>query len=197
MITAVISHLLGQALGVGLQHRACLGVLTGEPIPPAERKDHLMSQLFTTEAAPDSIQPAPESERGDDRRATVSRFLAAIQAGDYAALQDVLTPDAITRWPQSSERLTGAMSCVRVYQNYPGGPPNYRVQRISGAGDLWVAELSADYGTDRWYIVSVMQFEGPRIARMTDYFGPSYPAPEWRKEWVDLEAGDQTSTGTG
>jgi hypothetical protein len=50
------------------------------------------------------------------------------------------------------------------------------------------AETSAaDYGDERWYIVSVIEFDGPRIARMTDYFGPKFPAPEWRREWVQLE----------
>jgi hypothetical protein len=122
------------------------------------------------------------------RRATVSRFFAAIQAGDYAVLQEVLIPDAITRWPQSGERMTNAMSCIRVYENYPGGPPSYRVQRISGGGDVWVAELVADYGDGRWYTVSVIEFDGPRIARMTDYFGPSFPAPEWRAAWVERDA---------
>ena len=41
----------------------------------------------------------PELDR--QHRETISRFFAAIQAGDYAVLQEVLTPDAITRWPQS------------------------------------------------------------------------------------------------
>jgi len=80
----------------------------------------------------------------------------------------VLAPDAITRWPQSSQRITGAMACVRVYENYPGGPPHYRLQRITGSGDVRVAELLADYGEDGWHIVSVVEFDGARIARMTD-----------------------------
>src|SRR3954470_20197937 len=99
----------------------------------------------------------------------------------------LLTPDAVTRWPQSGERVTGAMACIRVYENYPGGPPNYRVERISGGGQVWVSELAADYGDERWHVVSVMEFEGDRIARMTDYFGPECPAPAWRSEWVELE----------
>jgi hypothetical protein len=102
------------------------------------------------------------------RRDTISRFFAAIQAGDYAVLQEVLTPDAITRWPQSGERITGAMSCARVYEHYPGGPPSYAVLQISGGGDMWVAELVADYSDGRWYTVSVIEFDGPQIARMTD-----------------------------
>jgi hypothetical protein len=134
-----------------------------------------------------AVQPSSEPQPDPQRDETINRFFAAVQSGDYAVLHELLTFDAITRWPQSGERITGAMSCMRVYENYPGGPPSYRVQRISGAGDVRVAELIADYGEERWYGVSVLEFEGPRIARMTDYFGPSLPAPEWRQEWVERE----------
>jgi hypothetical protein len=119
------------------------------------------------------------------RALTVERFFGAIQAGDVATLEEVLTPNAITRWPQSGETVTGAMSCIRVYHDYPGGPPAYRVERVTGYGDVWVAELIADYGSDRWYVVSICEFTGPRISRLTDYFGRDMPAPEWRKDLVD------------
>jgi ketosteroid isomerase-like protein len=137
-----------------------------------------------------AIQPATTPDQGPQRREAIDRFFDAIQAGDYPVLLEVLTPDAITRWPQSSERITGAMACVRVYENYPGGPPTYSVQRITGDGDVWVAELVADYGDVRWHVVSVIEFEGQRIARMTDYFAPSFPAPEWRKDMVEREDTD-------
>ena len=117
--------------------------------------------------------------------ATVERFFEAIQAGDYATLEEVLMPDAITRWPQSGEQVTGAMSCIRVYENYPGGPPAYRVQRVIGYGDVWVAELVAEYDAERWYVASICEFDGDRIARLTDYFAPSLPAPMWRSQLVD------------
>ena len=32
-----------------------------------------------------------------------------------------------------------------------------------------------------------VEFDGARIARMTDYFGPSLPAPEWRQSLVEHE----------
>jgi hypothetical protein len=128
---------------------------------------------------------APSDPAG--RKDTIARFFSAIREGDRPVLLDILTDDAVTRWPQSSERITGAMSCVRVHEAYPGGPPAFRVERISGCADLWIAELVADYGTDRWYTVSIIEFEGSRIARMTDYFGPTFPAPEWRRGMVDLE----------
>ena len=126
-------------------------------------------------------------EQHIDRRATITRFFAALQAGEYSTLEQLLTPDAVTRWPQSAERVTGAMACVMVYQNYPGGPPKYSVERISGDGQVWVAELVGDYGDERWHTVSIIEFEGARIARMTDYFGPTFPAPAWRQEWVERD----------
>jgi hypothetical protein len=140
---------------------------------------------MTNEAAPLAF----EVELDSTRRKAVGRFFEALQAGDYPVLLEILLPDAITRWPQSGELMTGAISCVRVYENYPGGPPKYEVKRISGGGGgVWVAELVADYGNERWYTVSIIEFEGPRIARMTDYFGPGFPAPEWRQGWVQREA---------
>jgi hypothetical protein len=128
-----------------------------------------------------------DSELDAQRREIIRRFFAAIQVGDGNVLQEVLRPDALTRWPQSGERMTDAMSCIRVYENYPGGPPSFSIDRISGGGELWVAELVSNYGDERWYTVSVIEFDGVQIARMTDYFGPSLPAPEWRSAFVELE----------
>jgi hypothetical protein len=123
------------------------------------------------------------------RRLAVERFFEAIRRGDREELTRLLTADAVTRWPQSGERITGAMSCIRVHESYPGGPPKYRVNRITGSGEVWAAELVSDYGDQRWYALSVIEFRGARIARMTDYFGQAFPAPDWRSEMVELEVG--------
>jgi hypothetical protein len=77
------------------------------------------------------------------------------------------------------------MTCIRVYENYPGGPPTYRLRRILGEGRTRVAELEADYGAERWYVTSILEFEGDQIARITDHFGPTLPAPDWRRQYVD------------
>jgi hypothetical protein len=135
-----------------------------------------------------AVAPNSVPELREQRRKAIERFLAAIQAGDFAVLQEVLATDAVTRWPQTGERINGSLACVKVYQQYPGGPPNYRIERISGDGDVWVAEITAAYGSERWHVVSVIEFEGLRIARLTDYFAPSSPAPDWRKELVERDA---------
>ena len=128
------------------------------------------------------------------RTATIERYFAAIVAGDSAALDEVLTPEAVTRWPQSGERIVGAGSCINVYENYPGGSPAIHRQRVTGEGATWVVESTVDYGEDRWHVVSVITFDGPRIAGITDYFGPTLPAPEWRRQWVEVQ---DTGSGSG
>jgi SnoaL-like domain len=64
----------------------------------------------------------------------VERYFTAIQEGDTEALTELLTPEAVTSWPQTGERITGAQACIRVYQNYPGGPPRVQLKRIVGGG---------------------------------------------------------------
>jgi hypothetical protein len=146
--------------------------------------------------ASQATSPLPPAIADTARRAAIESFFTAIQTGDSEVLHRLLAADAITRWPQSRERITGAASCVLVHANYPGGPPQHHLQRVVGGGADWVAELTADYGDERWFIVSVIRFEGDRIARLTDYFGPSFQPPEWRKGWVEIEdvptAGGQT-----
>ena len=134
---------------------------------------------------PSAVVPVPPTQRVAPQAATVTRFFEAIQAGDYATLEELLTADAVMRWPQSGERITGALACIRVYESYPGGPPVAHVQRVVGRDDVWVAELTADYGAERWYVISICEFEGARIARITDYFAGPLPAPDWRRELVD------------
>jgi hypothetical protein len=111
-----------------------------------------------------------------------------MRAGDVETLQQVLTPGAVTRWPQSGEQVTGATSCIRIFTTYPGGPPAVRVDRVLGAGDVWVAELTTDYGSERWYLTVVAELEGGLIARLTEWFAPQLPAPEWRRDLVDPAA---------
>lgn len=73
---------------------------------------------MTHEMAPATMDAEATLEPAD----TISRFFEALETGDYPVLLEVLTPDAITRWPQSGERITGAMACLRVYEKSPGGP---------------------------------------------------------------------------
>ena len=108
-------------------------------------------------------------------------------AGDEAAYTALVHEDFVQEWPQSGERVRGKQACLNIARNYPGGTPQMTLGRISGEGDHWVMEGTSRYpdGND-YHIVSVFELRDGMIARETDYFGPTYPAPEWRSQWVEM-----------
>jgi ketosteroid isomerase-like protein len=107
-------------------------------------------------------------------------------AGDEAAYSALAHDDLVQEWPQTGERIRGKTACLNIARNYPGGSPELHMYRISGEGDHWVVEGSSRYpdGTD-FRVVAVLELRDGRIARETDYFGPLYPAPDWRRQWVE------------
>jgi hypothetical protein len=52
-------------------------------------KEHLMSEV--------AVGSASSAAADHAKTATIERYFAAIVAGDHAALDEVLTPDAVTR----------------------------------------------------------------------------------------------------
>lgn len=116
----------------------------------------------------------------------VRQHYQALLAGDEEAFAAFVHDDFVQEWPQSGERVRGATACLNVIRNYPGGPPQIELGRISGEGDHWVVEGSSRYpdGTD-YHLVAVIEFKDGKAIHEVDYFGPAYPAPEWRKQWVE------------
>lgn len=120
-----------------------------------------------------------------DNRAILERTLAAMYAGDVDGAVEAMADDAVVDWPQSGERIVGKESCSLVFKNYPGGSPNYELRRISGGGDLFVIEAIGQYGPDKFYVTSIIEFRDGKIARQTDYFASPFEAPAWRAQWVE------------
>ena len=106
--------------------------------------------------------------------------------GDEAALAAFIHEDFVQEWPQTGEQVRGRQACLNIVRNYPGGPPLIELERITGEGDHWVAEGTSRYpdGTD-YHMVSILELRDGKLAREIDYFGPTYPAPAWRQEWVE------------
>lgn len=108
-------------------------------------------------------------------------------SGDEEALSALIHDDFVQEWPQSGERVHGKQACLNIARNYPGGPPQIELGRITGEGDHWVVEATSRYPDGiTYHMASVLEMRDGKIARQTDFFGPSYPAPEWRRQWVEL-----------
>jgi hypothetical protein len=47
-----------------------------------------------------------------------------------------------------------------------------------------VSEYIINYGGNRLFTVSVMEFRNGKVSHETQYFADSFPAPAWRAQWV-------------
>lgn len=115
-------------------------------------------------------------------------------SGDLEGLarltSDLAAPDMVQEWPQSGERIRGRENIVAVNQNYEGATgsaPKMTLRRILKPGAAWVAEGTIDYGDGTPVsLVSIIETDAEgKIIKETDYFANPFPAPEWRRKWVE------------
>src|ERR1700733_15033311 len=87
----------------------------------------------------------PNSEvRDQEIRAALDQHWLASDAGDFETEHRIYHEDAVLEYPQSGERTRGR----RNIQNQRASQPNkkrFTVQRIIGAGDVWVTEFILTY----------------------------------------------------
>ena len=117
-------------------------------------------------------------------RTALDRHWAASDANDFDVEHDIYRDDALLDYPQSGERIRGRhnIQASRVAQ------PNakrFTVRRIVGAGNLWVTEFILAYDGRPSYVVSVMEFEGGKVARETQYFADPFEPGSSRARWVE------------
>jgi ketosteroid isomerase-like protein len=134
----------------------------------------------------DDRQKTEQSSAARDReiRAALDQHWAASDANDFETEHLIYREDAVLDYPQSGERTRGRhnIQCQRASQ-----PSNKRftVRRIIGSGDLWVTELILTYDGKPSDTVSIMEFNGDKVARETQYFADPFPAPAFRAQWVE------------
>ena len=100
----------------------------------------------------------------NDIRDALNRHWAASDANDFDVEQDIYREDAALDCPQSVERVGGRHDIQASRLAQPDSK-RFRVRRIMGADDLWVAEFILMYNGLPSYPVSVMEFLDDRAAR--------------------------------
>jgi hypothetical protein len=99
---------------------------------------------------------------------------------------ELRAPDFVLEMPQSGERIVGRDRMRAMQEAFPN-PPEGRVRRISGSGDLFVIELVNDYDGDVWHAAIIAEFSDGKLVRETRYYGQPFPAPEWRAAFVEAD----------
>ena len=113
---------------------------------------------------------------GDNEiRALIEQHWEASESGDGDLEHAIYAEDAILDYPQSGERFRGRSTI----QAQRGGHPaqrHFRVQRILGAGEVWVSECVITYDGVPTYSVSVMEMSDGLVTHETQYFADPFEA---------------------
>ena len=120
----------------------------------------------------------------DDVRAALQRHWAASDANDFAVEHQIYDDHAVLEYPQSGERIRGRRGIQASRMAQPS-KKRFTVRRVLGGGGLWISELVLTYDEQPSYVVSIMEFEGGKVVRETQYFGePFEPGPS-RALWTE------------
>src|SRR5688572_25737123 len=105
------------------------------------------------------------------------------EATDTETSHEIYHDDALFEFPQSQARFEGKKNFVAWRKIYPARL-QFKIRRIRGRGEFWVAENSISYNGGPWnYACSILEFRGDKVARETIYVSEGWQAPDWRAEW--------------
>jgi hypothetical protein len=124
--------------------------------------------------------------------ALIERFRKAAETGDFAQLAPLLmelsSDDFVEEWPQSGERIP-KRNFERLGEDYSGQTgtsPTFKLGNIRDGGDHVVVDGLIDYGNgETVHYVGISDVKDGKISKVTEYFAAPFPAPEWRKPYVE------------
>ena len=119
-----------------------------------------------------------------DIRAALDVHWAASDANDFDLEHQIYRDDAILEYPQSGERIRDRRN-IQASRFAQPNAKRFTIRRIIGAGDLWVTEFVLSYDGRPSYTVSVMEFEGGKVVRETQYFGDAFAPGPSRAQFVE------------
>jgi hypothetical protein len=122
--------------------------------------------------------------RDDDLQVALRRHWTASDANDFVAEHQIYREDAILEYPQSGERIRGRRN-IQASRSAQPSTKRFTVRRMLGGGDLWINELLVTYDGHPFYVVSIMEFEGPQVVRETQYFSEAFEPGPSRAHWVE------------
>jgi hypothetical protein len=117
-------------------------------------------------------------------RAVLDRHWAASDANDFETEHDIYRDDAVLEYPQSGERIRGRRN-IQITRTKQPSNKRFAVRRIIGKGDLWITEYTLTYDGKPSCTVSIMEFDGSKVTRETQYFADPFEASAWRAQWVE------------
>ena len=122
--------------------------------------------------------------RDEEIRAALEQHWSASDTNDFETEHAIYHEDAVLEYPQSGERIRGRGN-IQITRAKQPSDKRFSVRRIIGGGDLWITEYILSYDGRPSFTVSIMEFNGNKVARETQYFADPFDAAAWRAQWVE------------
>jgi hypothetical protein len=117
---------------------------------------------------------------------TVREFWRLMATNDFFAVAQVLAPGFVLEWPQSNERIRGAENFGRVNTEYPAhGPWRFTVNRLVGAQEEAVSDVSITDGVQSARALSFFTVENGLITRLVEFWPEPYAASANRAHLIE------------
>jgi hypothetical protein len=122
--------------------------------------------------------------RDEDVQAALQAHWLASDAQDLAGEHEIYEDYAVLEYPQSGERIHGRQR-IQESRTAQLHQKRFTVRRLVGSCGLWVSEIVVTSDEQTVWVVSIMEFEGKKVVRETQYFGsPFNPDPSCAR-WVE------------
>lgn len=108
-------------------------------------------------------------------RELMERYWAAAEANDLDAMHQLRDEDLLVDFPQTGERLSGR-DVVRAFEEGHDAGGRFELTRLSGEGEVWVAEGLMRSGGGVMYVVSISELRDGRVVHSIDYFASPMPS---------------------
>jgi len=116
----------------------------------------------------------------------VREYWRLMATNDFMSVGAVLAPEFVLEWPQSNERIRGAVNLARMNAEYPShGPWRFEVHRIVASQAAAVSDVSVTDGVQSARAVSFFTVSDGKITHLTEFWPEPYAAPANRAHLVE------------
>ena len=116
----------------------------------------------------------------------ILRYWEAMNANNFRQASEFLSEDFICRWPQSGELIRGRENFICINAAYPvNGSWKFQIRRLLAEGDQAVTEVIVSDDSSEARVITFHKAVQGFIREQTEFWPDNYPAPDWRRNWVE------------
>jgi hypothetical protein len=116
----------------------------------------------------------------------VRKFWELMATNNFSSVAEVLAPTFVLEWPQSNERIRGAVRFARMNTEYPShGPWMFKLNRLVVGVQEVVTDVEVTDGVQNARAISFFTVEGGKIIRLVEFWPEPYPPLPGRDHLVE------------